>query len=100
MNEKTLQINISGRIQGVGFRACVRRIAFDLHVSGTVMNLQDGRGVQIYATGDPIILEKLVSMLYGCPRAQIRDIRVIDVNFQRFEDFTIIKGEGRVSTGL
>jgi acylphosphatase len=99
MNEKTLQINISGRIQGVGFRACVRRIAFDLHVSGMVMNLQDGR-VQIYATGDPIILEKLVSMLYGCPRAQIRDIRVIDVNFQRFEDFTIIKGEGRVSTGL
>lgn len=99
MNEKTLQITISGRIQGVGFRACVRRIAFDLHVSGTVMNLQDGR-VQIYATGDPIILEKLVSMLYGCPRAQIRDIRVIDVNFQRFEDFLIIKGEGRVSTGL
>ena len=99
MNEKTIQVNISGRVQRVGFRACVRRIAFDLHVSGTVTNLQDGR-VQIYATGDPIILEKLVSMLYGCPRAQIRDIRVIDVNFQRFEDFLIIKGEGRVSTGL
>jgi acylphosphatase len=99
MNEKTIQITISGRVQRVGFRACVRRIAFDLHILGTVMNLPDGR-VQIYATGDPIILEKFVSMLYGCPRAQIRDIRTIDVNFQQFESFTIIKGEGRISTGL
>jgi acylphosphatase len=50
---KTLQILVIGRVQGVGFRACVRRIASDMNIRGTVMNLPDGK-VQIYATGEPI----------------------------------------------
>jgi acylphosphatase len=50
---KTLQILVIGRVQGVGFRACVRWIASDMNIRGTVMNLPDGK-VQIYATGEPI----------------------------------------------
>jgi acylphosphatase len=96
---KTVEIFISGRVQKVGFRACVRRIATDLKVSGTVMNLPDGR-VHIYATGELMILEKFVSMVYGCPRAVIRDLRQSEISLELFEDFSIIKGEGRISTGL
>jgi acylphosphatase len=96
---KTLHLLISGRVQGVGFRACIRRIATDMHIKGTVMNLPDGR-VQVYATGEPIILEKFLSMLYGCPRALIRDIHSTEINVKQFEEFSIIKGEGRISTGL
>lgn len=96
---KTIQLIVSGRVQGVGFRACVRRIALDMNISGTVMNLPDGR-VQIVASGEPMILEKCLSMLYGCPRALIRDIQVSDINFQQFDGFFIIKGEGRVNTIL
>lgn len=96
---KTIEIYISGRVQKVGFRACVKKIATDLHISGTVINLTDGR-VQIYATGEPMILEKFISMVYGCPRAVIRDIRVTEIPPKLFEDFSIIKGEGRISTGL
>ena len=96
---KTVEILISGRVQKVGFRACVRRIATDLKVSGTVMNLPDGK-VQIYATGELMILEKFVSMVYGCPRAVIRDLRQSEIPLKLFEDFSIIKGEGRISTGL
>jgi acylphosphatase len=95
----TIEIYISGRVQKVGFRACVRRIAADLKVSGTVMNLPDGR-VHIYATGELMILEKFVSMVYGCPRAVIRDLRHSEIQLKLFDDFSIIKGEGRVSTGL
>lgn len=94
-----MQIVISGRVQGVGFRACVRGIALDLHVNGMVMNLADGK-VQIYATGEPIVLEKFLSMLYGCPRVLIRDIHINEVIFKQFDDFTIIKKEGWISTGL
>ncbi len=72
---KTLDIIISGRVQKVGFRACIRKIATDLSVSGTVLNLPDGR-VRVQATGESIILEKFLSMMYSCPRAVIRDIRV------------------------
>ena len=96
---KTIEIFISGRVQKVGFRACIRRIATDLKVSGTVMNLPDGR-VQIYATGELMILEKFVSMVYGCPRAVIRDIRESEIQLKFFDDFSIIKGEGRISTEL
>ena len=55
---KTIEIFISGRVQKVGFRACVRRIATNLKVNGTVMNLPDGK-VQIYATGELMILENV-----------------------------------------
>jgi acylphosphatase len=96
---KTIEIFITGRVQKVGFRACVRRIATDLKVSGTVMNLPDGR-VHIYATGELMILEKFVSTVYGCPRAVIRDLRQSEIQFKFFDDFSIIKGEGRISTGL
>jgi len=96
---RTIEIFISGRVQKVGFRACVRRIATDLKVSGTVMNLPDGR-VHIYATGELMILEKFVSMVYGCPRAVIRELRQSEIQPKVFDDFSIIKGEGRISTEL
>ncbi|MDD1689489.1 MAG: acylphosphatase [Methanoregula sp.] len=94
---KTVEIFISGRVQKVGFRACIRRIASDLKVVGTVANLPDGR-VQIYATGESMILEKFVSMIYGCPRAVIRDVRVVEISFRAFEGFSILKNEHRIST--
>ena len=96
---KTIEIFITGRVQKVGFRACVRRIATNLKVTGTVMNLPDGK-VHIYATGELMILEKFVSMVYGCPRAVIRDLRQSEIQLKVFDDFSIIKGEGRISTGL
>ena len=40
----------SGRVQGVGFRATVRRIACGYDVTGTVRNLPDGR-VELIAEG-------------------------------------------------
>lgn len=96
---KTVELIIIGRVQKVGFRACVKKIATDLHVTGTVINLPDGR-VQVYATGESMILEKFISMVYGCPRAVIRDIRTAEIPLKFYDDFSIIKGEGRVSTGL
>ncbi len=96
---KTLRILVIGRVQGVGFRACVRRIAAEMNIRGTVMNLKDGR-VQIYATGEPVVLEKFISMLYGCPRALVRDIHTSEINLHAFEDFSIIKDNSRVSSGL
>jgi acylphosphatase len=96
---KTLHIVVVGRVQGVGFRACVRRIASEMNIRGTVMNLKDGK-VQIYATGEPIVLEKFISMIYGCPRALVRDVRINEIAEKTFEDFSIIRSDSRISTGL
>jgi acylphosphatase len=96
---KTVEIYIAGRVQKVGFRACVRKIATDLSVTGTVFNLADGR-VQVYASADPMILEKFISTIYGCPRAVIRDVKVAEIPPRAFDGFSIVKNSGQFSTGL
>lgn len=96
---KTIEITITGRVQKVGFRACVRKIAADLSVTGTVFNLPDGH-VRVYATAEPMILEKFISMLYGCPRAVIRDVKIADIPIKTFEGFAIIKNNELFSKGL
>jgi acylphosphatase len=89
--QKTIEIRISGRVQKVGLRNCIRRIAAKLNVHGEVMNLPDGT-VRAVATADPIILEKFLSMIYGCPRALIRDVEILDHEPTSFDDFIIRRG--------
>ena len=43
MDEVTKHYLISGRVQGVGFRAFTQRTAAEFQLSGWVRNLQDGR---------------------------------------------------------
>ncbi len=46
-----MQVLYSGRVQGVGFRYAVRRLASGFEVTGTVRNLSDGR-VELIAEGN------------------------------------------------
>ena len=46
----------SGRVQGIGFRATVRRIACGYDVTGTVRNLPDAR-VELVAEGMSVELK-------------------------------------------
>ena len=85
---KTIELYASGRVQSVGFRACVKRVAGNLGIAGEVMNLPDGR-VKVTATAEEVILEKFVSMLYGCPRAVIRNLEVRERDPVAFTDFSI-----------
>jgi acylphosphatase len=47
-----------------------------------------------------MILEKFISMVYGCPRAVIRDVKLSEIPVKVFDEFSIIKAEGRINTGL
>ncbi|HQD25422.1 MULTISPECIES: acylphosphatase [Methanoculleus] len=95
---KTIEIRISGRVQGVGFRACIKKIATNLGVGGEVMNLPDGT-VLITATGEPVILDKFVSMLYGCPRVVIRDLSQQEISpAAPYPGFIIQRGGYQYST--
>lgn len=94
---KTIEIRIAGRVQGVGFRACIKRIATNLGVGGEAMNLPDGR-VLITATAEPVILDKFVSMLYGCPRVVIRDLIQQETALAAYPEFTIQRGNYQYNT--
>lgn len=89
--KKTIEILFSGRVQKVGFRACVLKIAVSLGLSGEVENLIDGR-VRALVTGDEVVIEKFISLTYSCPRAIIRQISINDYVFTDFTGF-IIKRE-------
>jgi acylphosphatase len=52
MAREQLQVYYSGRVQGVGFRATVKRVAHGYDVTGFVRNLLDGR-VELVAEGEP-----------------------------------------------
>jgi acylphosphatase len=85
---KTIELYASGRVQSVGFRACVKKVAGNLGILGDVMNLPDGR-VKVTATAEEVILEKFVSMLYGCPRVVIRNLEIREQDPVTFPDFSI-----------
>ena len=58
------RVLISGRVQGVGFRAACRRAALDAHASGWVRNLPDNR-VEAVFEGEA---EDVEQMLAWCRR--------------------------------
>ncbi len=66
---------VRGRVQGVGYRWFVERVAAELGLAGYVRNLDDGR-VEVYAAGSPAALAELSGMLWKGPRWA--DVRGVD----------------------
>ncbi len=76
---KTIQINVTGRVQGVCFRAATLKQAEKLAVMGFVKNNTDG-SVEIVAQAEQVILDKLVAWCYkGSIMAKVTDVTVIDI---------------------
>lgn len=71
---KRLDINISGIVQGVGFRAYTTRTARSLGLKGYVENLSDGR-VHAVAEGPKEKLEELIDRVKeGPPASQVDNV--------------------------
>jgi len=70
---------VSGRVQGVFFRASAREEAHRLGVSGYARNLPDGR-VEVLACGEPDRLSRFRRWLReGPPHATVTDLQCADV---------------------
>lgn len=61
------QFWVSGKVQGVGYRAFARRAATELALNGHAHNLPDGR-VHVLACGDPAALARYAERLRNGPR--------------------------------
>ena len=74
----TRRFLVTGRVQGVGFRWFVLRVAQREALGGFVRNLPDGR-VEVVASGDQTALERLLAALReGPPDAQVAAVSVAD----------------------
>lgn len=60
------EINITGRVQGVGFRYFVRKRANEMGIKGWVKNTVDG-GVLVVAQGIEAELKTFIDFLYVGP---------------------------------
>lgn len=70
-----VNVLVSGRVQGVFFRAATEAQAKTLGLSGYVLNRPDGRTVEVFAEGPRKNLETLVGYLrVGPPHARVEDV--------------------------
>lgn len=87
---------ISGFVQGVGFRAFIKRNALELGLTGWVKNLEDNRVeavLQSSASSGQEAKEQIEKMISICKKgpflSEVKDVEVIweeiDENFESFE---------------
>jgi acylphosphatase len=82
-----LDLVVTGRVQGVFYRASMRTEADRLGVSGWVRNADDGT-VRAHLEGFPAALEELLAWCRtGPPRAQVEDVRATDAEVTGAEGF-------------
>lgn len=75
--KKALKIKVSGKLQGVGYRAFVQKQAQSLGIEGTVQNTDDGQGVVIHVAGQADKLDNLIDLLYkGTSSSKISNLAV------------------------
>lgn len=71
---------VSGRVQGVWFRAGTREQALALGLDGYARNLPDGR-VEVVAQGAPDALAALREWLHqGTPRAHVTGVECMETD--------------------
>ncbi|WP_125761010.1 acylphosphatase [Companilactobacillus hulinensis] len=89
---KHLSINVSGLVQGVGFRYSVLRVALEMGVVGTVQNNMDG-SVTIEAEAEERELLIFLSKMKASP-APFGRVDNIDYTFsddlKSYRKFTVI----------
>lgn len=79
---------VSGRVQGVWYRASTREQALKLALDGYARNLPDGR-VEVVACGGRAELEQLEEWLWqGPPAAQVNAVECDDVTDEVSPGFT------------
>ncbi|TDO73020.1 acylphosphatase [Halanaerobium saccharolyticum] len=82
-------IYISGRVQGVGFRAFIREQAAVLDIKGWAKNLADGR-VEVVIQGQKNNIKQMISKLKEGPSfARVDDFEINDEQVDDYNDFEI-----------
>jgi len=82
-------VTVTGRVQGVFFRAWLREQAAELGVTGWVRNCPDGR-VDAHVEGGPAAVDEIVGRIrQGPPAARVEDVRLWEVDTFDFDDFEV-----------
>ena len=88
---ETVHILISGKVQGVFFRATAKKIAQQLKITGWIKNTPKG-DVEALVTGQTEAVKDFITWCKSGPeRASVKDIVLTSQAHTPFEDFSIIR---------
>jgi acylphosphatase len=82
-------VTVTGRVQGVFFRAWTRDQADELRVTGWVRNCPDGR-VDMHIEGEESAVEQMIERLHHGPSsARVEDVHIWNVDTFDFDDLEV-----------
>jgi acylphosphatase len=87
---KAFKIEVSGKVQGVYYRASAKQKAMELGICGTVQNTSNGQ-VLIVAEGMEEALEQFIIWCKKGPiLAKVTQFNVVEIQPNAYSDFKII----------
>ncbi|MGB4776642.1 MAG: acylphosphatase [Daejeonella sp.] len=88
---KHLNIIISGKVQGVFYRATTKAVADQLGIKGFTKNLKDGT-VYIEAEGDDFSLELFLEFCHkGSDKAVVEKVEITPAELKNYRNFEVVK---------
>jgi len=89
--KRHFSILVSGRVQGVFYRASAKTKADELGIMGFVQNLYDGK-VYIEAEGSDEKLDRFKAWCSeGPPRAQVERVEIKEDELRNFTSFAVLR---------
>ena len=88
----TVHLIISGKVQGVFFRATAKDVADEIGITGWVKNTEEG-DVEIKATGNHGQLERFIEWCkLGPKRAIVTSVAITNIDEEHFKKFDVLRG--------
>ena len=88
---KTVHLVISGKVQGVFFRAEAENMANQLEIQGWIKNREDKK-VEALVTGEPANLDQFIAWCkVGPAKAQVENVVVTQKPAAAFNKFEVIR---------
>ncbi|MEP6926576.1 MAG: acylphosphatase [Ginsengibacter sp.] len=87
---KTAHLEITGKVQGVFFRAKAKEIAEIKKISGWIRNTDDK--VEAYISGDDKAVEEFILWCkHGPEKAKVKNVLVNYSDLKKFDKFEVIR---------
>lgn len=91
MSTITISAIISGKVQGVFYRASTQKMAQSLGITGWVKNTDDN-AVELHATGTETQIKKLVEWLWQGPnKAKVTGVTWSVIPTEAYDEFVVIR---------
>lgn len=90
IKQHRMTIQVSGHVQGVGYRYFVRKIAIGMPLSGFIRNDADGTVTVVAEGSEKVLSEFLETVSEGPAQAEVDDVEVTwSMAFGGFEGFSV-----------